>query len=956
MDLSQIPKELTDNFTYHGIHVGAYTNEAGEIKKYVGRPSDTEIGAAQKYMPKSVYVKYLYKNMPVNGINIDCRNYDTLDIDEPENCDILERLFKTCTFYVKTNKGWHFYFKKSNKLPLNTHLGILDVNKTNLFYVPTYLHHETGQEFHYTLVASGPLVDIPDFAVDYVRNLMSFKKSQKSKTTTVAKQPDTVVCSTYETGLVSLEQFEVIAKLYFENGDFNSYETWAKAGYALKHLNNSPEAFAVFGKLSRMVPKYANVGHEDLVKAFSHKYDTNFDPTGVFYKCRSINRLVFNNKLRRVMYSITKYKPELIDTQYLWNRADIFKNWMEDKSLKILGIHSSYGTGKTVAFKQVIKKYFMSQPVLPPVEVGQQQIVVDKDTLTYVQPKTAPERVLFINYRKSLTQSQAQDFKEFGFTNYLEIPKEEWDNQNKFIIQLDSIHHLSHTRPYDLVVLDETEGCLSHFSFAAINQTVIHSRLIEFINKSKKVIMLDGDIGMRTFDFVRTLPNSPGYKFYKNTFRPHQKHFVIWNRNDRDEFIQSIENDLAAGENVVLLCMDRGDSSLYYEQFKDRYATMIHNSKERNAHVLRDVKTEWRKCRLLIYSPTVEAGIDFSLESPHFTRLYGMMSIGSTSVRGFNQMMSRVRQFKDNTVHLYNSLPTFSPNDMLIDYRTVRETLYQFVPEITNLVSILIHNQVEQQNSQDHFCTVLADMIEDKGHTYELRKAVLKQAPCNESKKALELKMIIAAPQLNESEYDELQSKLRHNVELTKVENYAMLKYLYETRFNLPHVECVEDLDDFYGKLGALINWRKLTKTNPVAPEISEYLKHIDYDTTETMRKLIKTLGYTLENKVLDKINLQKPNWISVIKADTMEMLNDTKVMLQLGKTKAVSDRTFHSVLQAYLGKFGYKFEVSERKFRSVNSVRVQDYLYEITEIDAIGHLLDTVSKQGLEDMECQID
>jgi hypothetical protein len=593
--------------------------------------------------------------------------------------------------------------------------------------------------------------------------------------------------------------------------------------------------------------------------------------------------------------------------------------------------------------------------VLPSVEVGQQQLVVAKDTLTLVQNQKAQPRVLFINYRKSLTQSQAQDFKVFGFTNYLETSKEQWDDQDKFIIQLDSIHHLSHTRPYDLVVLDEVEGCLSHFSFTALNQTVIHSRLVEFINKAKKVIMLDGDISMRTYDFVRTLPQSPGYKFYKNTYRPHKKHFIVWNRNDREEFIEAIEKDLANGENVVLLCMDRGDSSLYYERFRDRYETMVHNSKERNAHVLRDVKTEWRKCRLLIYSPTVEAGVDFSVDSPHFTRLYGMMSIGSTSVRGFNQMMSRVREFKDNTVHLYNSLQTFSANDMLIDFKTVRETLYQFVPEVTNLVSILIHNHVEHQNSQDHFCTVLADMIEDKGHTYELRQAVLKKAPSNEDKKALELKMIIAAPKLSETDYDILQNKLRQNVELTKVENYSMLKYLYETRFNLPHVDNICDLDDFYGKLGTLINWRKLTKSNPIPPEITEFLSHIDYDTCESMRKLIGILGYTLQDKVL-KQGAQTINWVSGIKAETMELLNDTKVMLQLGKTKAVTDRTFHSVLQSYLAKYGYKFEVSERKFRSVNSVRVQDYQYKITEIDAISHILKTATLEQIENMECQID
>jgi hypothetical protein len=956
----QIPKEF-NQFTYHSIHVGAFTNEEDKIKKYVGRPKDVEINSKKHYMVSSVYVPHLYLWRPTNGINIDCSNISSIDVDDPENCTILDQLIQDSTFYVKTNRGFHFYFIKTAQLEeyRNRHLGIIDLNKSNLFYVPTYKHQITGEEFHYSLVKAGPLIEMPKYAIDYCLNLISFNKSQKTKTRhMVAKEPvpETIICSTYTTSLLSLELFEVVAKMYFDNGDFASYETWSKAGYALKHLNNSAEAFDIFCKYSRMVSKYASATHEDLVKAFGRKYDTNFDPTGIFHKCRSINRTVFNNKLRRVMNKIIKYQPELIDTKYLWDRSDIFDSWIQNKTHKILGIHSSYGTGKTVAFKHVIEKYYMDKTLSPHVEAGQNQIVVVNDTITFAQPKTERPRVLFINYRKSNTQAQAEDFKSFGFKNYLETPKELWDDQDMFIIQLDSIHHLSHKKPYDMVVLDEVEGILSHFSFDKLDQTVVHSRLLEFISKAKKVIMLDGDIGSRTFDFVSTLPNNPEFKFYKNVHQPNKKHFVVWNRNDREEFIEAVEKDLAAGDNVVLICMDRGDSSLYNERFKDRYETMVHNSKERNAHVLRNVKVEWRKCRLVIYSPTVEAGIDFSLpDDVHFTRLYGMMSTGSTSVRGFSQMMSRVRQFKDNTVNLYNSLPNFASNDMLLDFKTVRDTLYKFVPEVNNLVTILIHNHVERQNSQDHFCTVLADLIDDKGHTYEIRKAVLKKMPNNEAKKALELNMIIGAKEINEAEHDELQSKLRHNQELTKDENYSMLKYIYMTRFNINEISNDGDLDDFYGKLSTLINWRKLTNTNPLEPEISKYLKHIDFDTVESMKKLIGILGYEIEKRVIVS-HPSKTYWMSEIKEDVKTMLNQTNVMLQLGCTKFVSDQTFHKTLANYLGRYGFKLILSIQKDRSIAGKRFKDYQYEITEIEAISHLLDTTSKKELEEMEYQFD
>ena len=109
MDLSQIPKELLA-LKYHSIHVGAFTNEAGETKKFVGRPTDAQINGVEHYNCKMVYVPHLYKDMPTNGINIDCREFSTIDVDEPENCDELGRLLEYCTFTVQTHRGFHFYF------------------------------------------------------------------------------------------------------------------------------------------------------------------------------------------------------------------------------------------------------------------------------------------------------------------------------------------------------------------------------------------------------------------------------------------------------------------------------------------------------------------------------------------------------------------------------------------------------------------------------------------------------------------------------------------------------------------------------------------------------------------------------------------------------------------------------------------------------------------------------
>jgi hypothetical protein len=121
------------------------------------------------------------------------------------------------------------------------------------------------------------------------------------------------------------------------------------------------------------------------------------------------------------------------------------------------------------------------------------------------------------------------------------------------------------------------------------------------------------------------------------------------------------------------------------------------------------------------------------------------------------------------------------------------------------------------------------------------------------------------------------------------------------------------------------------------------------------MKKLICILGYEIEKRVIVS-HPSKTYWMSEIKEDIKIMLNQTNVMLQLGCTKFVSDQTFHKTLANYLGRYGFKLILSNQKDRSIAGKRFKDYQYEITEIEAISHLLDTTSKKELEEMEYQFD
>jgi hypothetical protein len=294
-------------------------------------------------------------------------------------------------------------------------------------------------------------------------------------------------------------------------------------------------------------------------------------------------------------------------------------------------------------------------------------------------------------------------------------------------------------------------------------------------------------------------------------------------------------------------------------------------------------------------------------------------------------------------------MPTFITNAVLVDFNTMRENKYQFVPELNNLVRILIHNDVEHQNSKDYFTTVFVDMLEAKGHTYELRAKKIKayEASTSEEKRALEMKEILGAQDIDLLTYDTYMSIVMRNKDLTRAQNNEVLKYLYKKRFG------VADLDNdsfnmFYGQFNTLFNWRKLTATYKEKPDIEKYLKYIDYDTTATMEKLIDTLGYVIGEDKKIKSKSAGKKWLGDVQGATTDMLNQKSVMLLLGSVKYITDRTFNSTLEKYLNRYGYSFTYV-RKTRSKND---KDYEYEVVESNLIQHVIEKI----IEIDECLIE
>jgi hypothetical protein len=940
MSFEQMITRIFKNFNYFGIHIEAYTNQNGLIKKKCIQPKPTE------YKNKNQYLGMIndYQNgktIEPNAIQIDTKNLSVIDIDDPKQCPILDKLKIDCKFYVKTNKGYHFYFNLCNQLLKSESgakgvlCGIADINIDKLWFCPIYFHNEDRlKKFYYVVEEYEKLVDMPDYAVMWCNMLISMKNCGSNVSLvpkvnkTKSREEIIEIIPDIQIEKFDIETMKLIYDIYFKHNQFNDYDTWRNTAYMSRHLNNSNECFKLFDMYSRKVKNYENEPEINNRKAFYGKgeYNINFDENGILIKCAKLDIKMYDETLKHLYKN--KYEDEFINinTKYLFTDEQkyIFDDWNE--YYKCLMLKSAYGTGKTYAFKKIIETY-------------------------------NPKRILFITYRQSLAHSLIQDLEEkFGFETYLN-KKVDVKHSKRLIIQLDSIHKLQsyesfnfdtqsdNIPAYSLIVLDEMEGLLNHLSYEKIEQSNIFNILRRLLYKSKKILCLDGDLGDRSLDFMNNIKID--YKLYRNVFKPNKKNFIL--TSNIEKFNDSVETDLSNGKKIVIVCMTKTESEKYNSMYKDNYKVIIHNSIEKNKEILLNVKENWADCDLLIYSPSVESGVDFDV-SNYFYKCYALLSNQSTSYRAFNQMLNRVRFYENNDVMCYYNKEQMEFSTLLSPYRFNEVKLYKYTGmEETPLINVLIHNDVESINSRNYFMPSFIKSILDKGHTYQHLNDFVKSKKDNTATEEIK-DNIINAENLNEETYNNLLDKQRNNEEITREENNSINKMYYKKVWLLDNLDLVNKsfLDIHYNKIDCLKNNKLMNIKKEERHEIknNEILKKLKFNKIDMMLKIVDTLGFDIHNK--DR-NISHELY-ETQKDKVIEILNSREYKTLFNCKKAIVKKERFS-LNGLLETYGLKIN-SELHRKQINKVQTKTYTYKLSNLDFIDDYYVRLSNKPKNDLE----
>lgn len=576
------------------------------------------------------------------------------------------------------------------------------------------------------------------------------------------------------------------------------YDNWLNVGMALYKCNSSEDCCRLWFEFSKKKKNHASFNE------LSYRWSTfRTDRTYNFYSLLkwaikdSPDKFPYLKGIEKPNYKAINIKQKYLldlnqDIKFCTDKmSNILHTIFMDKKDHVLCIKSPYNTGKTSLLEKILTEY-------------------------------NPIRCLIITHRVSLSDSIAGRFKKYGFISY----EEKNYFANKLIIQLESIQKTinnydqitKHNKirceipKYDLVILDECESLLNQFYSSTVkNPSETYSIVEAIIRESNKIIMLDGDFHNRSYCFAKSLGKD--ITIIENTIKKCKDEYYFY--KDINNFDKMIDNDIKAGKNVVIMSMSSNLAKNYrkkYDYLDPKPILHCADTAKDNKIILKNVNEEW-KTRLLIYSPTVESGVDFTV--PHFDSRYVILSNGSCSPRALLQMIGRIRNPKSNKVCVYQNTLLYNKKVHFHQYMNVKNEIYdryksharkieiikdqetgknifEFKYEEDNYINILAYNKQEDMNKNPYsFIALFLEYLDQKGCKYKFmaHKQTKKLVPNEYIKEVSEARNIF-------TEEAERMQILKCNFQLEEKDNYALDKY-YMKKFWFRDIGHFRSEDEF---------------------------------------------------------------------------------------------------------------------------------------------------------------
>ena len=439
----------------------------------------------------------------------------------------------------------------------------------------------------------------------------------------------------------------------------------------------------------------------------------------------------------------------------------------------------------------------------------------------------------------------SKDFEAYGFKNYMDI-NGDFAEYDRIVCSVESIQKCRDS--YDLVIIDESESIADNLTGAMFikNKAILGAtKMYNIIKNSKKVMLMDAYITTRSHNMIKAIKESPNeygdikYNlneentiYLQNDYKNEKRTFVDC---DKTMLYHNLVKEMDRGKRCVVVCGSSVFADYINKNMEKKFNVKHYNSKN-PLPIGTDVNEEWSDCDLLIYTPTITAGISYDPMNElgnkditkHFHNLFiYSVNVGSAHFRDTIQAHRRIRDFLSGLIyicindrfkgHNLEQLPTRKCEVLELEEKYKSKLFGDEClslndrPNLKWIYDIHIHNILERNVSQIHMRKFATEYLK--------RENIFKKADDN-----TEVNLIMDEEEWNFNEINSISSQLYGD---------------YRDRMSMGDSE--DKLDD-----KEFAEWYKFKYANLLCKDINEPMK--DYFN----RYLVKPQFRGFVNSVVD--------------------------------------------------------------------------------------------------------
>ena len=273
---------------------------------------------------------------------------------------------------------------------------------------------------------------------------------------------------------------------------------------------------------------------------------------------------------------------------------------------------------------------------------------------TYALPKLFEglSSIVVVYFRITLSKELLRKWKSLGFVLYSDLKGDiDLTKTPRVIIQIDSIYRLQGKT--DLLVLDEIESTYTHLcAFKQIDHTKCFNTLMDYITHSPKVLLADANLSDETVNVLAKERIDRCVKI-SNTYKSFS-HLKAEFTTDKDSFNELIIQLLRMNKRIVIPTNSKSYSiriqEIIQHLFPDLKTLLINSDTDKETRADEICTEHWKELDVLIYTPTIVAGVSF--DEHHFHACCAYFINKSCNAEMSSQMLHRVRHLQDNQLYI----------------------------------------------------------------------------------------------------------------------------------------------------------------------------------------------------------------------------------------------------------------------------------------------------------------